>query len=208
MAPRTSVPSVESQRPRGSLTFLQPEPEPDVSPSDPPASLSDETTWSDLPSSRPPLDDSPSLSAEPSDELDEPSDDAPTSSRGSSTSSALSKRVLRDAIREGVAGASVLANEHLTRDELEHDLGLYLADEGDVQAIADPLASIANRRGGLGGASNPDVGDAIAAAIGLAIYATKQLKRWRAARAMRRGANVQPINTGQDPAGDTADVPA
>ena len=188
MAPRSSVPPVDGlTRPSGGLTFLQPTtPEP--------ASPSDAPSPSDLPSepSSPsdPLDDSRSASAPLHDEPGDPSEDEPRSSTGSSTKapSAASKRVLRDAIRESVLMAGAVAHDFLARDQAAQEAGLYLADEDDAESIGDPLANMANRRGGIGAAGNPDVADAISALIGLAFYATKQFKRARAARELRRAA--------------------
>ena len=133
-------------------------------------------------------DGSPSLGAEPLDALqDAPSDDRRTSSKASS-GSALSKRALRDAVRQGVLMAGSVAHQLLPRDQVEREVGLYLADEDDAEAIGDPLASIANRRGGLGAAANHEVTDAIAALIGLALYIAKQLARFTAARQLREQA--------------------
>lgn len=200
MAPRSSSPASprtvttdplsrpDPSRPGGALTFRQPEEE-----------TSD-------PLSLPAVDDSPSLSGEPSDELPGPSEGPRTSSRGSS-GSALSKRALRDAARAGVITAGGIAHQVLARDELEQQAGLYLADEDDAEAIGDPLANMANRRGGLGAAGNPDLADAIAALIGLALYIVKQLARWNAVKAARR-AGVSPAEgRAERPAGDHPQEP-
>jgi hypothetical protein len=101
-----------------------------------------------------------------------------------------------------VLGAGEFAHQVLARDEPAQAVELYRTDDDDAEAIGDPLANIANRHGGLGAAGNPDLGDAIAALIGLALYATKQFARWNAARALRQAAHVQ-----QQPA-DDAEVPA
>lgn len=176
MASRSAVPPVESLRPSGSLTFLAPSDDPTTSPSDP---LSEPTSPSD-----PWADGSPSLSDESSDE---PSAESGTSRRSStgSSGSALSKRTLRDAARAAVLGAGGIAHEFLAQQEAQQQVGLYLADEQDAEAIGDPLASIAHRHGGIGGAANPDLGDAIAAIVGLAVYVSKQLGRAREARRLR-----------------------
>lgn len=191
MAPRSSVPPVDSlssPRPSGGLLFQQPEPVTSdlPSPSDPPSP-------SDLP------DASPSGSEPLHDELDDPSGDDPTSSRGSSTSrpAALSKRTLREAVRRGVLMAGTVAHSVLARQPAEQAVGLYLADDDDAKAIGDPLADIAHRRGGIGAAGNPDVADAIAALIGLALYGAKQFARFAEARAYQhdaaaRGAEDEP----------------
>jgi hypothetical protein len=188
--PRPTVPTVESLRPRGPLTFVQPTPTLDPSLTDPTSLPTDPTSSSAL------LGDSPSLSAEPTDESNDPSEGPRASSRGSSGST-LGKRALRDAVRVGVLAAGDFAHQVLARDEPAQVVELYRADVDDAEAIGDPLANIAQRHGGLGAAGNPDLADAIAALIGLALYATKQVTRWNAARALRRAATTQ-----QQPADD------
>lgn len=185
MAPRSS------SRPRSSNDEPSPSPSSDETTPRPVGALrfaspSDETTdpWTEGPSL--PDDASPSPSDEPRDELPDPSDAPPRSSKGSS-GNALSKRTLRDAIRQGVLMGGAVAHQLLPRNQAEREVGLYLADEDDAQAIGDPLASIAHRRGGLGeAAANPDVADAIAALIGLALYVAKQIGRYAAARELRQ----------------------
>lgn len=167
----TSPPS--PRRPLGGLTFLQPEEDVlEALATTPPSQ------WAD--------DASPSPDAETSDELPgDPSDEHRTSSRASS-GSALSKKAVKDAARQAVLMAGGVAHQLGARDELAQQAGLYLTDEDDAQAIGDPLANMANRRGGLGAAGNPDLADAIAALIGLALYVVKQLARWNAVKAARR----------------------
>jgi hypothetical protein len=190
--PRATVPTVDSLRPRGALTFLQPDPSPSESLSESPSD----------PTSLPyPPDVSPSLSDEPSDEPSDPSEGVRTSSRTSS-GSALSKRTLRDACRKGVLMAGALAHTVLARDEVAQAHGVYLADDDDAEAIGDPLASIAQRRGGLGAAGNPDIADAIAALIGLALYGTKQLARFAEARAYRHAVASGTAAAGADDGSD------
>jgi hypothetical protein len=180
MAPRSAVPPVDQlipPRPTGGLTFRQPEEPADLpSPSDLPTLSPDQSS---------PWDGDDSLSDE---EMGLPPDDGPsgasrTSSRASS-GSALSKKALREGLRTAVLSAGAAAGEYLT-DDAGRAVELWVTDEGDAAAIGDPLASILNRRGGLGDAGNPDLGDAIAAAIGLGVYAWKQLNRWGAARRVR-----------------------
>ena len=183
MAPQLDASPQPSQipsptRPRGGMTFAQPEP---TAPTDP---LEDA---------------SPSPSGEPRTELPDPSEPGPTSSPGSSASPSVgSKRVLRDAVRSGVMMAGGVAHQLLARDQAAIDVELYLVDAEDAEAIGDPLANIANRRGGIGIAGNPDLADAIACLIGLALYAAKQIARLAAAREYRRSVA----------AGGTADKPS
>lgn len=174
---RSSVPSVESQRPSGRLTFLSPPETDEASPSP-----------SDLPSDLPdtsPLERSRSESDELLDESSEPASDDLTSSRGSSGSSITSKAALRRAARKGVLLAGAGAHELLARDEAAKAVELYLADKDDSEAVGDPLANIVHRHGGLGEAGNPDFADAIAALFGLATYVFKQISRARLAAQLR-----------------------
>lgn len=196
--PRATVPTVDSLRPNGALTFLQPDPHPFPYPNE---LMTEETSESPSdPTSLPysgPLGDSPSDSDELSDGPSDPSMGARSSSRGSS-GSALSKRTLRDACRRGVLMAGSIAHTALARDEIAQLHGLYLADDDDAEAIGDPIASIAQRRGGLGAAGNPDLADAIAALIGLALYGTKQLARFADARAHRHAVASGTAGAGPD----------
>ncbi|OJV58104.1 MAG: hypothetical protein BGO38_07845 [Cellulomonas sp. 73-145] len=189
-------------RPSGGrgLTFLQPDDqEPELaSPSDLPSPWADQETTS----SGDQLGASPSEPGWPSDEPGEPSDGPRTSSRGSSAS-ALSKRTLREAIRNGVLMAGSIAHQVLAREDAAAQVGLYLADEDDAQAIGDPVTNIVHRHGGLGAAGNPDVADAIAAMIGLALYAAKQAARFAAAHQLRAQSGTAPQETPDDP---TAEV--
>ena len=82
----------------------------------------------------------------------------------------------------GVTGALVgLASMgvHYARRAPE---GLWLADEEDVANIAGPLARIAARHSPVSGTEANDVGDALAAAVGVAGYAMKNLAREAAAK--------------------------
>lgn len=170
---RPSVPPVESLRPSGPLTFLQPgEPESTPSPSD-------------LPSTEQLADPSPSnpLPSEPDDASAAPA--GPTSSRGSSGSVAVGKRTIQRQSRKAVKMAGVGAHRMLARDEAARQVGMYLTDEEDDEGIGDPLGSIVHRHGWLGDAANPDVVDGINAVIALGAYAWKQIQRGWAARQLR-----------------------
>lgn len=58
----------------------------------------------------------------------------------------------------------------------ERAVGLYLPDEDDVAAVAEPLAGLASRRMPEG-AENPDVSDIVRLALGLVGYIAKQLQK-------------------------------
>jgi hypothetical protein len=161
-------PLPSQSRPTGALTWSQPDP----SPSDP--------------TSLPGLgDDSPSASDEQLHEPVEPSTDAPTSSRGSSANP-LSKAALRNGFRRGVLIIGDAANGLLARDEADQLAQVYVTDADDAEAIGDPLASIVQRRGGIGPAGNPDLVDALTALFGLVSYILKQLGRRKLAAEYRQ----------------------
>jgi hypothetical protein len=182
--PSDLIPS-DPPSPNGPLTFRQPETDP-----------ASESPW--LQDS-----DSPSGSAEPSEPLDDLSDAPHRSSRTSSAENPMSKAAMRDAARQGVKIAGTTAHELLVHDEAGAAVGLYLADDDDAEAIGDPLANIAYRRGGLGAVANPDLADALAAMVGLALYAMKQLQRRRLAKQLRNRPSTAPAETLSDlPAGD------
>ena len=160
-----SLPQTQT-KPRGALLFAQPEQE--MNPYDQ-------------------QDGSPSLDGATRAELPDPIEDDRSSSPGSSTRApAGSAKVLREAVRSGVGMAGGFAHQLLARDQAAVDVGLYLVDADDAEAIGDPLAAIAQRRGGIGVAGNPDLADAIACLIGLALYATKQFVRWADAKQRRQ----------------------
>jgi hypothetical protein len=174
---RPTVPSVDQLRPRGSLTFLQPDPEPTTSPAD-------------LPS----LDEAPdpwSSSTETSDAAADPAPSPdPTSSRASSAEQLLSKETIRELAHDLVIGAGEAAHERFARDDAARQVGLWLTDDADAENIGDPLVRIVARRDPLGAAGNPDVADAIAAAVGVAVFGWRQLQRWNAARRIRRAGRI------------------
>ena len=184
MAPQLDASPQPSQipsqtRPRGGMTFAQPDPQPETS---------------DQPNV------SPSPSGEPRTELPDSTEPGPTSSPGSSGSPSVgSKRVLRDAVRSGVMMAGGVAHQLLARDQAAIDVELYVVDAEDAEAIGDPLANIANRRGGIGIAGNPDLADAISCLIGLALYAAKQIARFAAAREYRRALSDGSVNAADGP---------
>jgi len=185
---RASVPPVDSLRPTGAMTFLQPAEEPE-SPTGP----------SDLPSPEQLADPWPSspLPSEPGDASEAPA--APTSSRGSSGSVSATKRAIQRQSRKAVKMAGVGAHKLLARDEAARQVGMYLTDEEDDEGIGDPLGSIVQRHGWLGEAANPDVVDGINAVIALGAYAWKQIQRGWTARQLRAAQrSAQDAGTEQD----------
>lgn len=92
----------------------------------------------------------------------------------SATGAPLDRKSLKKAIATGFRVLGHRLNQLLSRDELEAQAGLWVPDEEDTEGVSDPLSRIAARRGGPA-VLNPDVGDAIAAAISLAAYVSKQL---------------------------------
>jgi hypothetical protein len=153
------------------LGFLQPEPEPELPPS--------QTTTSpeSLPGTSAEL--GPDSGSEwPPDELSEsPADTRSTASRRGSNP--LVGEGLRDMFRNGVIIASHQAHTYLgRRTEGQAEVQLYLADQEDSERIGDPLARIAARRDGVGEMS-PDAADLMAAFMGLAGFASKQIQAGR-----------------------------
>jgi hypothetical protein len=192
-ASQASAPPIGAppSRPRFGVGFLAPEEETPATIPSPSLSPEAETT----------LPDSPQGSADDwqSDEGAEPSGPAGTSSKGSATRVAnpLVGDALRDTFRNGVIIAGDQAHRFLARTQGQLEAGLYRADEQDAANIGDPLAKIAARREGLGQVS-PDTADLLAAMMGLAGYASKQIVRQQIAAKHDAGhrAEVQPLPTG------------
>lgn len=196
MSPRRSTSSSASSPSSPSPTT------PPSSPTSPTSSSADPTAASllfqppsgpeplaETPSSspEPPLpDDGPdSGSATPSSETDEPSyagDEQPKRPQ----LPRASKRKLIPAARTAVQTIGGIVHQVLTVEEsLEREYQLFLPDEEDVEAIAEPLAGLASRRVPEG-AGDPDVADLLQLAVGLAGYVVKQLHKRSAIRALRR----------------------
>lgn len=103
--------------------------------------------------------------------------------------------------RRGVIAVGGVVHQALTVEGTpENDLGLYLPDEDDVEAIATPLAGLAARRVPAE-AANPDITDLIGLAFGVVGYVLKQLaQRDSIRRQVAGGINLT------DPAGDGGDA--
>jgi hypothetical protein len=124
---------------------------------------------------------------------DEPLSHDPGDESGSDLRSTLSgkvtrrlKRSLLPTARTMVTAVGAAVHQALTVDgSLERQHELYLPDEDDVEAIAEPLASLASRRLPEG-AGDPDVEDLISLAFGVAGYVVKQLQLRAQIRAYKR----------------------
>lgn len=89
-------------------------------------------------------------------------------------------------IRVGLESGSEAAHDVLCRDEVDLELERWLAEDRELDGLADPLAGMASRRlSAAGVAASPDAADAIAAAVALLAYLLRQLRLWRAARSQR-----------------------
>ena len=121
--------------------------------------------------------------------------------RGASgaTPSIADRRQIKAAIAAGVELLGVqLHMQAADREPMAAESGLWLADEQDKEGIAEPVSAIVARRGGPG-IVNPDLGDAIAAAIALAVYLSKNLNLRAKIRQLRRAEHLPPAD---EPAGD------
>jgi hypothetical protein len=160
---------IPSQSRAGSLFFSgsQPEPEgmaeaaaslqePSLSPSD--AGSDSAGDW-------------PSNDSDPDEDLTGPSD----SSADGGPLKPLGKAALRATTRKGVLIATSMAHRVAARTELERQAGLYIADEQDQELIADPIANILHRRGGVATKLSPDANDALSGLMGFANYVAKQV---------------------------------
>jgi hypothetical protein len=93
-----------------------------------------------------------------------------------------------------------LLNDRMAFDETDD---VWLPDDMDVSNVAGPVGNIAARHAPIAGDSASDIGDALAAVAGLAVYMVGNLgklrTRRRRARAAARGAAVAPPVDEQPP---------
>ena len=109
---------------------------------------------------------------------------------------------LRDFFRNGVIIASNQAHTFVgSRTPGQRQVELFQADRDDAENIGDPLSRIAARRDGVGEMS-PDSADLLAAMMGLAGYAAKQLERQQIARKLdeRLAGGLEQAQPGEHPA--------
>ena len=197
MAPRSTpdaaIPSLPEQlkpaprRPSSGPMFLPPDPT--QNPTMTAASLPDVSQPEASPSAG---DESP----DPSEQSDAPR----TSSTGSSGADLGSKQLLAEGFRNAVLALGTIAHRFRARDEIAREHGQYLVAAEEAEAIGDPVASIVQRHGGIGAAGNPDLTDAFAVLLGLAVYALRQLdlaSMIAAARANRARARAHDVDGGE-----------
>ena len=178
-APASELNGRTSDRPRSGglrLGFLQPE--------EPPAATETSSPTATIPSPASSLEDELlDLDSGPDyDEAPEYGSSAGTSSPGTTPGSdakvtnPIAGDNLKHVFRNGVIIATDQAHRFLAKTQGQLDTRLYAADDQDAANIGDPLARIAGRREGLGEVS-PDTADLLAAMMGLAGYATKQIQK-------------------------------
>lgn len=177
-SPRRSTSSAkpsESPTPDPSPTFSS---SPSSSPSPEPMEAPKSTFLFQEPSaSHPsPLEADPQSTSPDEGPLSDPADDSASAAR--SILGKSPKKLRRDFlphVKTAVSAIGQVLHQVLTaEDSLERDALLYVPDDDDVQAIAEPIAGLASRRLPEG-AADPDAADLIALAIGLGGYVVKQL---------------------------------
>jgi len=132
-------------------------------------------------------------------------DDRPRSGGSSRTSSPVEREALRNAVRVGFASVTTGAHELLVRDPYAKYAEVLLADEQDLDAIAEPGGNLLARRMPKDAPLGGELGDLIALGIGLAGYLLKQVGRIRYARQLRdngavlAGGEFQPEAAPQQP---------
>jgi len=179
-APPASEELARQGRPRVPLLgFRQPEPEeetPAPAPATPPLSGT-------IPSPASSPESTSDHEHEPASEHDEMPDEqseSPAGTRSTGSSRATKGPVgqgLQDLARNGIIIATEQVHTYVgSRTAGQRAVELYRADADDAERIGDPLARIAARRDGVGEMS-PDTEDLLAAMMGLAGYAAKQIQR-------------------------------
>lgn len=139
----------------------------------------------------------------PSDPLDEGPTSIPSGSDDAGPERELGnlklgKKPLREVFRGLMLGASMAAHQRLATLEAERQAGVWLMDEDQAAAIADPLANIANRHAG-DAVINADTADLLAAGVAAAAYLidnsiTAIKLRWGLRRARRAGMATEDVD--------------
>lgn len=195
-SPSRSDSSSPSSLPSSSL-FLQPA-SPPPSTTSSPSSTSDAgattSTATSSPTTELPTDD---LSGgwQPGDPAYESGPTEPSSppSTGELPKGSLGSRgELRQTVAAGVTAATSAAHELLADDDAK-SYGAFLADENEVDGIADAAAGLLSRRVPAG-VGNPDVTDLVKLGLILAGYVGRQIRIRRQIKAMRAGAVAQALN--------------
>jgi hypothetical protein len=127
----------------------------------------------------PPGDDSVTVPEQPSP-VEEPS----SARRGSERSRPFAgKAAVTEAVATGLKIGTGVASERFAPPEAP---GMFELLPEDEQRLVPPLAGLASRRVPETMAGSPDLTDAIAGAMALALYVGRQLETWRAVRRMRK----------------------
>jgi hypothetical protein len=103
---------------------------------------------------------------------------------------------LRKTVTAGVIAATSAAHELLADDDGK-SLGAFLADDEEVDGIADAAAGLLSRRVPAG-VGNPDVTDLVKLGLILAGYIGRQFRIRRQIKAMRAGAVATPVQPDDD----------
>lgn len=145
-------------------------PESPQEPTSPSSPLFSHATMPDPSSSPPP----PSSESHDTPLSDVPGDGGGSPPRSTGSRARARLRELRGVCATAVLTAGGIAATILTREGTpEREVGMWVPDEDDVDAISDPLASLASRRLPEG-AENPDVTDLVRLGAGLLGYFIKQ----------------------------------
>lgn len=128
-------------------------------------------------------------------------DTSPTSTRSSEKAPRLDLAALKDTARAAVAGVSKMVQRFAARTEDELQADVWIASSSEQAQIGDPLAKIAQRHGvPMGAGGSPDVGDLIAAGLGLAGYLARNIiTALEIRRARRKLDQAGPTMTEHDP---------
>jgi hypothetical protein len=95
------------------------------------------------------------------------------------------KAAVTEAVATGLKISTGVAAERFAPPEAPEMFELTPEDE---QRLVPPLAGLASRRVPETMAGSPDLSDAIAGAMALALYVGRQLETWRAVRRLRKAA--------------------
>ena len=93
-----------------------------------------------------------------------------------------------------------MAHTVAAKSDAQRQVGLYLADQDDAEAIGHPLADIMYRRGDIvGGKLSPDANDFLRSLMGVFGYFTKQVQKIGVVRQLEAGAAAGEPQTFGDP---------
>lgn len=124
----------------------------------------------------PPVPPTPSATTEeqPPPSLRDPVDDTPSSGVSVSPAKAIKGKGLKKPLRGLIKAGSLYAHRQLATSQRAVEEEAWIATDEEQRDIADPLASIVERRG-IKVSDNPDIEDAFAAAIAFAGYLIRNI---------------------------------